>query len=151
MQPSMVSDLIHDHGTDNTDHLPIFTESAEIAVAADQEAPLLTAASKRDGLASEYILMLLLVLLSIAGYLASTRLTQKTQQQAYPAVSQNSFTYTSTSSSENHSLHPQLIQLLNGDENAAHRLLRHSYISHPERSQRWHYEHIIEDILRDRR
>jgi hypothetical protein len=78
-------------------------------------------------------------------------LTQKTQQQTHPAIPKNLSTDASKSSPENHSLHPRLIQLLNGDEDAAHRLLRHSYINHPERSQQWHYEHVIEDILRDRR
>jgi hypothetical protein len=152
MQPPMISHLIHDYKTDNTDYLPVFTESAEIVVAANREAPLLlTTASKRDGLASEYILLLLLVLLSIAGYLVNTRLTKKTQQQTDPAMLQSSSTYTSASSPENHSLHLRLVQLLNGDENAAHRLLRHSYINHPNRSQQWHYEHVIDDILRDRR
>lgn len=146
MQPPMISHSVHNYET----AIPT-TQSSWMEVTANHSTVpfLLPATSRKNNLAEGY-LFLLLILISIAGYLAKTRLSQQPQQTA-PAIPRNSSTNTAQNSSTNHPLHPRLIQLLNGDESAAHRLLRHSYINHPTRSQQWHYEHVIEDIIRDRR
>lgn len=149
MQPPMIFHSVQDYKT--ASHL-IVTQSSSIALAGNHPTVpfFLTATSRKNNLAEGYLLLLLLILVSIAGCLAKTRLSQKPQQTA-PAIPQNSLSNPAKNSSTNHPLHPRLMQLLNGDESAAHRLLRHSYINHPNRPQQWHYERVIEDIIRDRR
>lgn len=149
MQPPMIFHPIRGYAT--VAH-PTATQSSSMEVAANHPTVpfLLTATSRRNNLAEGYLFLLLLILISIAGCLAKTRLSQKPQQTA-PTIPQNSSPNTFKNFSTNHPLYSCLIQLLNGDESAAHRLLRHSYINHPDRPQQWHYQRVIDDLIRDRR
>ena len=49
------------------------------------------------------------------------------------------------------SLDRQLLTMLNGDKQAALRLLRHARRNNPGRTYLWYYEKVIRDLSRDRK
>ena len=49
------------------------------------------------------------------------------------------------------SLDKQLLTMLNGDKEAALRLLRHARKNNPGRTYLWYHEKVIRDLSRDRR
>lgn len=47
--------------------------------------------------------------------------------------------------------YPKLARLMQGDKEAARRLVQHIRVANPDQSEAWCYEKAVEDLMRDRR
>lgn len=150
MQPPMISFSIHGYETSDCTIQSKSAWTAELVASNHSNLLLLTAnRCEQENPASGYILIALLALLIVISCSVKPRILQEPQLRTQPSPQKTP--PTSPASSPKDNLHLRLVHLLHGNESTANRLLRHSHISHPNRSQQWHYEQVIQDILRDRR
>lgn len=102
------------------------------------------------------ILLVLLAMLAGALYLAFSVISQaksgtSRRRKSRPKPKYKSNLQTRNNQKVNASTRRKLLTMLQGDEEAAFRLIQRTEYTHPDKSEQWRWEKVIWDLERDRR